>query len=356
MTAGRRIAVVLLNLGGPDGPEAVRPFLQNLFSDPAILEVPGPVRWLLARLIASRRAGVARETFAKLGGGSPLLPNTEAQAAALAAELGDLGPIKVTIAMRYWHPLTEAAVETVKAFGATEVVLLPLYPQFSGTTTGSSLKRWQDMARRAGLDLPTRAVCCYPDDAGFVGASVSLILSALEVAAAKGAPRLLLSAHGLPKKTVARGDPYQVQVERSAAAIVAALKAEAPQWAGLDHVVCYQSRVGPLEWLGPYTDAEIRRAARDKRPIVLFPIAFVSEHSETLVELDMEYRHVAEAEGAPAYLRVPTVSTSPGFIQGLARTVRAALARPPGVASGPGTVICPAGFARCAMQAAGAAR
>jgi protoporphyrin/coproporphyrin ferrochelatase len=347
---GRRVAVVLLNLGGPDSPEAVQPFLRNLFSDPAILEVPDPLRWLLARVISTRRAPYAREVYAKIGGASPLLPNTEAQAAALERALGDVGA-KVFIAMRYWHPLTEATVAAVKQYGPTEVLLLPLYPQFSGTTTGSSVKRWREAARSAGFDVPTHVVCCYPEEPGFIAAAVDLILPRLVEAKHKGTPRLLLSAHGLPKKTVARGDPYQAQVEQSARAIVDAIKAKAPAWGDLDHLVCYQSRVGPLEWLGPYTDAEIRCAAQEKRPIVIFPIAFVSEHSETLVELDIEYRHLAEGGGAPAYLRVPTVGDDPAFIRGLAGVVRKALQRPAGVASVDGPMQCPAGFPRCAMQA-----
>lgn len=355
MSAPRRLAVVLLNLGGPDSPAAVQPFLRNLFSDPAILEVPGPLRWLLARVISARRAPYARDVYAKIGGASPLLANTEAQAAALQRAMAELGAVKVFIAMRYWHPLTEAAVASVKQYDPTEVLLLPLYPQFSGTTTGSSVKRWHEAARSAGLAVPTRVVCCYPDSAGFIAASVDLILARLDEAKALGRPKLLLSAHGLPKKTVQRGDPYQAQVEQSAAAVIQALQAKAPAWRDLDAVVCYQSRVGPLEWLGPYTDAEIKRAAQDKRPIVIFPIAFVSEHSETLVELDIEYRHLAEAGGAPAYLRVPTVGAAPAFIDGLARAVRSALARPAPVASSEGAMLCPAGFARCAMQAEGLA-
>lgn len=356
---GRRVAVVLMNLGGPDSPEAVQPFLRNLFSDPAILEVPGPLRWLLARVISARRAPYTREVYAKIGGASPLLPNTEAQAKALEHALSDLGPdlgsVKVFIAMRYWHPLTEATVAAVKQYGPSDMLLLPLYPQFSGTTTGSSVKRWREAVRSAGLEAPTRVVCCYPRAPGFIATAADLILARLAEARALGAPRLLLSAHGLPKKTVERGDPYQAQVEQSATAIVDAIKVKAPGWSDLEHVVCYQSRVGPLEWLGPYTDAEIKRTAAEKRPIVIFPIAFVSEHSETLVELDIEYRHLAEEGGAPAYLRVPTVGDAPGFIDGLARAVRDALARPAPVASSEGAMLCPAGFARCAMQAEGLA-
>lgn len=347
----RRIAVVLMNLGGPDSPEAVQPFLFNLFSDPAIMEVPGPVRWILARLISRRRAPFARETYAKIGGASPLLANTEAQAAALQAALSQLGDVKVFIAMRYWHPLTEATVRAVTAFQPEEVVLLPLYPQFSGTTSGSSLRRWNAVAQKAGLAVPTRTICCYPTQTGFINAAAALIERGLAEATDRGRPRLLLSAHGLPKKTVARGDPYENHVVQSAAAIMETLRQRDARWQRLEHVVCYQSRVGPLEWIGPYTDAEIERAAADKRTIVVFPVAFVSEHSETLVELDIDYRHLAEAAGAPAYIRVPTVGTEPSFIQGLAAMVRNALQRPAATASDTGARRCPAGFGRCAMGA-----
>ena len=350
MNAKRRVAVVLLNLGGPDSLEAVQPFLFNLFNDAAILELPQPVRWLLAQLISRRRAPFARANYAKIGGASPLLENTQAQARAVEAALRDLGDAKTFVAMRYWRPFTDDAVLAVKAFDPREIVLLPLYPQFSGTTAGSSLRAWHEAAARAGLAVPARAICCYPEEPGFAAAAAGSIDAALRQAGQAGTPLLLLSAHGLPQKTVDRGDPYRSQVERSAAAILAALAKRDAAWARIEHQVCYQSRVGPLEWLKPYTEDAIRRAARDRRTIVLFPIAFVSEHSETLVELDIDYRRIAEAEGASGYWRVPAVGTDPAFIQGLAGLVRAALARPPCTASSTGARICPPDAVRCAMR------
>ena len=308
-----RTAVVLFNLGGPDSPEAVRPFLVNLFSDPAILRVPWPARPLLARLIAGRRAQTAREIYAKLGGGSPILAETRKQAEALKAALD--GEAGVFVAMRYWHPFTAEAAAELRDFAPERIVLLPLYPQFSTTTTASSLAAW----RRCGIDLPTATVESYPTEEGFVRALVRLTRAACEKAKESGRPNVLFSAHGLPKKFVDRGDPYARQVESTVAAVVEAMKA--PE---LDYVVCYQSRIGPLEWLKPYTADEIVRAARARRPVVVVPVAFVSEHSETLVELDMDYRALAEREGAPAYVRAPTVGTDPDFIAGLARLVRAA--------------------------------
>jgi ferrochelatase len=331
-----RVAVVLMNLGGPDRLEAVQPFLFNLFSDPAILRLPALVRLPLARIIAWRRGRVAHEIYRKLGGGSPLLANTEAQARALEAVLGPQH--RCFVAMRYWEPMSEQTAREVADWAADEVVCLPLYPQFSATTTASSLAAWRASATRHGIAGPTRVVCCYPSDPGFIEAIAGLIRPALDAAAGdEKPPRLLLTAHGLPKRIVQAGDPYPNQVETTAAAVIAALNRP-----GLDWTVCYQSRVGPLEWIGPATDDEIRRAGRDGLPLVVAPISFVSEHSETLVELDLDYRDLAVASGVPAYHRVPTVGTDPGFIRSLATLVRRASTedRVGG---------CACGIARCAM-------
>ena len=313
-----RRAVVLMNLGGPDSLRSVRPFLYNLFSDPAIIGLPAWLRLPLAWLIAVRRGVVARGIYAQLGGLSPLLANTEAQAQALEAELG--AEYRCFIAMRYWHPLTAATVSAVKAWRPDETVLLPLYPQFSTTTTASSLDAWRKEARRQKFDGKTRAIRSYPAVEGFVAAVAGLIACTLKTVEATGAPvRLLFSAHGLPLKIVARGDPYPSEVECTAAAVVRALARP-----GLDWRVCFQSRVGPLAWLGPSIDEELRRAGRDGVTVVVAPISFVSEHSETLVELDRDYRHLAAACGVPAYHRVPTVGTDPRFISALAELVRGA--------------------------------
>lgn len=346
-----KLAVVVFNLGGPDSPAAVRPFLFNLFNDPAIVGAPTPIRWLLAQLISRRRAPVAREIYRHLGGGSPLLANTEAQAAALQDALRARRPegeTRVFVAMRYWHPFAAETAAAVKAFAPDEIVLLPLYPQFSTTTSGSSFKDWRRAAAAVGLAAPTRSLCCYPTLAGFVAAVAARIRPRIAAAQARGRPRVLFSAHGLPKKVVAGGDPYQWQVEQSAAAVAAALGDS-----DLDWQVCYQSRVGPLEWIGPSTEAEIARAGRDGVPVVLVPIAFVSEHSETLVELDIEYRDLAEAKGVPAYLRVPTVDCEAAFVEGLAALVDETLKRPQGcLCSHEGRRICPAEWRRCAFAAA----
>ena len=314
-----RTAVVLFNLGGPDRLEAVRPFLFNLFRDKAIIGLPLPLRLIVAWLIAKRRETVARDIYARMGGASPLLAETQAQARALEAALGP--DHKAYIAMRYWHPLTDACAALVAAWKPDRVVLLPLYPQRSTTTTDSSFAAWRRAIARYRLDAPERAIESYPTMDGLVAAQAELIAPLLDEAGQGGAGpgvRLLLSAHGLPKRIVARGDDYPKQVEMTARAVVERLARP-----GLDWIVCYQSRVGPLEWIGPYTDDEIRRAGAERKALVVAPIAFVSEHSETLVELDMDYRRLAEGAGVTTYLRAPAVGTHPAFIAGLAQLVRA---------------------------------
>jgi ferrochelatase len=338
--------VVLFNLGGPDGPEAVQPFLQNLFSDPAILRVPGLLRWLLARLISRRRKAEAQEIYRELGGGSPLLANTEVQAsaleAALNAEAERPNAYRVFTAMRYWHPMSDEVAAAVKAADCGRLVLLPLYPQFSTTTSASSLADWRDAARRIGLDLPSCAVCCYPREPGFINEVAGRLRATLEAVGPEPLPRVLFSAHGLPKRIVEAGDPYQWQVEQTAAAIVDRLGEAMPEG-----VVCYQSRVGPLEWIGPATDDEIRRAGKDGRAVVVVPIAFVSEHSETLVELDITYRALAESVGVPSYHRVATVDDGDDFIAGLARLVRQAEASGESPICDGETRVCPERFPCC---------
>jgi ferrochelatase len=313
-----KVAIILFNLGGPDSLDAVQPFLRNLFGDPAILRLPTPIRAPLARFLSSRRTAKARAIYAKIGGSSPILGQTEAQARALEEALGkddDQGhDWRGYVCMRYWHPMTEAVVHSVKRFAPDRIVLLPLYPQFSTTTTASSFKEWNDTAH---FRVPTKTIDSYPTEPGFIAASIELVKQGLADAGA-GARRVLFSAHGLPERVIKAGDPYQAQVEQTAKAIADGL-------GEIDWSICYQSRVGPLKWIGPSTDAEVRRAGADKVGVVVYPLAFVSEHSETLVELDIDYRLLAKEVGIPTYIRVPTVGTHPLFIAGLARLVRDAL-------------------------------
>lgn len=328
-----KTAVVLFNLGGPDSLDAVEPFLFNLFNDPAIIGAPTPIRYLLARFISKKRGPVARGIYGQIGGKSPLVEETWKQAKALEQALG--ADYRVFVAMRYWHPFASDALKQAKAWGAEKVVLLPLYPQFSTTTSRSSLREWRQLA--AGWAVPTETVCCYPAEPGLVSAFAGLVRAGWDQAAKAGVPRVLFSAHGLPQRVVDKGDPYPRHVEQTARAVVSALGMDSLDWA-----LCYQSRVGPMKWIGPSIEEELERAGEDGVPVVVVPIAFVSEHSETLVELDVEYRHRADTLGIPAYVRVPAVGHHPDFIAGLVRLVR-----DPGALRGRG---CAAAGLRCPFQ------
>ncbi len=321
----KKIAVVLFNLGGPDSRETIKPFLTNFFMDKNIIQAPWPVRFFLSRLIAFKRTKKeAGDSYKLLGDKSPLLENSRAQIRALEEMLNSSGEgsFKTFICMRYWHPMAPQVVKEVQDWGPDHIVLLPLYPQFSTTTTNSSLEQWHLAAKQAGLKISTATVCCYPMENGFVQANADNVRKVYEQALSETGkkPRILFSAHGLPKKIIAQGDPYQWQCEQSAAAIAQATGIENADWQ-----ICYQSRVGPLEWIGPSTEDAIKQAAADQVPVVILPHAFTQEHVETLVEIEIEYRHMAKEIGFTDYYRVPTVSTHEAYIAGLKNMVLARL-------------------------------
>lgn len=335
-----RLAVVLFNLGGPDGPGAVRPFLFNLFRDPAIIQLPAIARYPLAAAIAAGRTKTAQANYALMGGASPLLPETKAQAEALEARLRAGGhDARVFIAMRYWKPFAAETAREVTTFAPDDIVLLPLYPQYSTTTTGSSFREWAGVYRGPGR---SHVIGCYPTARGLVEAHAAEIRRVFERAGRPANLRLLFSAHGLPQRVVDAGDPYQAQVEATAAAIAAQL----PEFP--DHQVCYQSRVGRLVWLGPSTEDAIHAAAKDGKGVLISPIAFVSEHVETLVELDHEYAAAAQRLGVTPYLRARTPGTAVDFIQALAEAVGEALRRSGTDPFGPWR--CPEGHAKCGCR------
>ena len=340
----KKTAVVLFNLGGPDSLKAVRPFLFNLFNDRAIISLPQPFRYLLAKLIAFRRARKAREIYQHIGGKSPLLEQTLAQAEALEAVLKKKGEYKVFVCMRYWHPFSNLVAKNVKAYEPDKIVLLPLYPQYSSTTTGSSFADWDKAAKAAGLSAPTARVCCYPQEFSFIASHAKLIKDTYWKAAESAKPRVLFSAHGLPEKVIAAGDPYQWQVEKTVASVVQILAID-----DMDFRICYQSRVGPLKWIGPSTEEEIIRAGYDNVPVVVVPIAFVSEHSETLVELDIEYRRLADENSVPEYWRVPALGTDALFIDSLSELTQKA-ASCEGVCSFNTERFCLRDFGKCLCQ------
>ncbi len=353
---GRRpkVAVVLFNLGGPDNQEAVKPFLLNLFTDPAILRVPPFIRPFLARLIAYRRVPAARENYRLMGGGSPLLPLTEKQAHALEADLRRDWDVKCFIAMRYWHPFSEAAARAVRDWQPDEVLLLPLYPHFSTTTTGSSLTAWREAAARVGLVANTTTLCCWFNDDRIAANAAAILQDTIDAARAALPPdvplRILFSAHGLPQTIVDRGDPYQFQIEAYVASLRRYLRD--PE---ADGVVCYQSRATPQKWLGPSTDEAVVAAGRDGCAVVVVPVAFVSDHSETLVELDMEYRELAHNSGVPGYFRAPVQNDDPGFIAALGQLARAAQRHGAGLCSASSGRACPAPHRDCPFARAGQA-
>jgi ferrochelatase len=333
-----KTAVVLFNLGGPDSPEAVKPFLFNLFCDKAIIDLPQPLRYFMARYLVAKRAAVAKDIYEEMEGKSPIFDHTLGQARALEKALVQKGEYKVFIAMRYWHPFIKDTVADVKEYNPDKVVLLPLYPQFSTTTSASSFAEWYAQAKKQNLTAHHHPVCCYPYDNHFIDAHVQYIRATYEKAQKYGTPRILFSAHGLPQKVIDKGDPYQWQLEKTVSFIMRKL-------GNLDYRLCYQSKVGPLKWLEPSTEEEVRRAGKEGIPLVVVPVAFVSEHSETIVELDIECRRIANKSGSPFYARVLTLGTSPEFIASLAWLVEATNLYP-NCSNSLGRT-CPKDFDRC---------
>jgi ferrochelatase len=311
------------------------------------LHVPFFVRLFLARYIAHTRLAPARVNYGLLGGRSPLLELTQLQATALDAALPTLDA-KCFVAMRYWHPFSDATARAVRDWQPDEVVLLPLYPQYSATTTGSSLTAWREAAARVGLVANTTTLCCYPTDAGYIAATTALLRTTHDAARAQLDPstplRVLFSAHGLPEAIIRRGDPYQWQIEQTVASVLATWQRPEIDW-----VICYQSRATPRRWIGPSTEAEIERAAHDRVAVLVVPIAFVSDHSETLVELDIDYRAIADRLGVPGYFRVPAHNTDAAFIAALGQLVIHARSHGPGLCSHAGGRICPADRRSCPL-------
>lgn len=320
----QKTAVVLLNLGGPDSLDAVQPYLQNLFGDPEIIQLPLGFLWqpIFARMVSKKRAPESRENYGTLGGRSPILEETQAQADALKALLGD--DFEVVTAMRYWHPFTDKAVDEALARGCTRFVALPLYPHRSRATAWSSVKELRRVLKQKAPQAELKEVCCYPVEEGLVTAWVARIHETLDPldAEKRGKAHLLFSAHGLPQKMVDDGDPYLAHVQATVAAIMAKLPAG---WVA-SHSLSFQSRATRVKWLEPETGAELARlAASGVRDVGVVPIAFVSEHVETLFELDKLIREPALAAGITGYHRVFTPRTHPALIGLLASQVHRAL-------------------------------
>jgi protoporphyrin/coproporphyrin ferrochelatase len=315
----KKVGVVLFQLGGPDRLEAVEPFLYNLFCDPEIINFMGAgiARKPLAKLIAARRAEVVREHYRAIGGGSPIVELTNRQAAALASELQPDLDARVVVAMRYWHPLTEEAIAALRSEKLEQLVLLPLYPHYSFATTGSSLKEWQRLYRADGL--PVRVINNFHDHPLYIAALVERIDQSLRALSKPEEVHFVFSAHGLPLSLVEKGDPYPAQIEETVKLLLAAGGWPSP------HTLCYQSRVGRQKWLEPSLANTIDKLATEGvRRILVIPISFITEHIETLHEINIEAREQAHERGITEFHMMPSLNDSPTFIQALADLVKTA--------------------------------
>jgi ferrochelatase len=312
----RRIGVVLFQLGGPDSSEAIEPFLYNLFSDPDIIDFPFARlgRKPLAKLISTTRARKVQHHYGVMGGYSPIRKFTERQAQALQDELAGRGVEAVcVVAMRYWHPFTQEAIDKLRSANVDEVVLLPMYPQYSSTTTGSSLNEWR---RRWDGKLPSSLVNEFYTHSGYIDAVAQRIQATLARFPQPDEAEIVFSAHSVPLAIVEKGDPYQKQIEETAALVM-----ERGRWPN-PHRLCYQSKVGASKWLQPSLRTTIRElGAAGTKAICVVPIAFVSDHVETLAEIDHEARALAEQAGIRQFEMTPGLNDSPAFIRTLAELV-----------------------------------
>ena len=315
-----KIGVVLLNLGGPDSLDAVEPFLFNLFSDPDIIDFPGSFlfRKRLAKLISTRRSPGVIKQYAEIGGKSPLEDYTLQQASLLEQKLNEQMPATVYVAMRYWKPFTEEALDAIERDGIKKVILLPLYPQFSKATTTSSLKEWKKQLKEREVKLDYSLIEHYYDQPTYIDAFIERVQQGLErfPENVRGEVNILFSAHGTPMKLVRQGDPYSHQIAKTVDAIMKRGEFKQP------HSLCYQSKVGPMKWLTPSTpDMIADLASKGVRHMLLVPVAFASDHLETLFELGIEYRRQARERGVLQYEVTEGLNDSPKFIQALAELV-----------------------------------
>jgi protoporphyrin/coproporphyrin ferrochelatase len=316
----RRIGVVLFQLGGPDTLEAIEPFLFNLFCDPDIIDFPFARlgRKPLAKLISATRAKRVQHHYAVIGGGSPIRRFTEQQAQALETLLQESGlEARCFVAMRYWHPFTAEAISQLRAAQCDEVVLLPLYPQYSSTTTGSSLNEWRCLFHD---DLPVRSVKSFYQHELYLEALVEKIEQSLARFVRAGDAEIVFSAHSVPQAVIDKGDPYQSQIEETVALLM-----RRGGWRNRYHL-CYQSKVGASKWLQPTLHSTLRQlAASGSREVCVVPVSFVSDHVETLGEIDHEARREAAELGFRQFEMTSGLNDSPIFIAALADLVAGAL-------------------------------
>jgi len=323
----RRVGIVLFQLGGPDTLEAIEPFLYNLFCDPDIIDFPFARlgRKALAKLISTTRARKVQHHYATIGGGSPIRRHTEQQARALEKELRsqDLDA-HCFVAMRYWHPFTEEAIQELQAAECDEIVLLPLYPQYSSTTTGSSLNEWR---RHFTDDLPVHCAGEFYRNTMYLDAVIEKVNAALGRFPRPHQPEILFSAHSVPMSVIEKGDPYQQQIEETVQLLM-----QRGRWSNR-HRLCYQSKVGASRWLQPSLRDTLDKLAMEKtREVCIVPVAFVSDHVETLGEIDHEAREYAHRLGFTQFEMSAGLNDSPRFIRALGQIVQQALSQPVHVA------------------------
>ncbi|MDD5585827.1 MAG: ferrochelatase [Alphaproteobacteria bacterium] len=317
-----KVAVLLLNFGGPENPRETFFYLYRLFSDPCVFRIPASLRQTLALVLALFRTRKTKQLYAHIGGRSPVYAHTKEQARALEERLAGMqNTVRCFVAMRYSRPFIRDACAEIKAWRPDKIVFLPLYPQFSTVTTGSG---WRELKQVFSGERDIIIVPDYPCEPGFISALAQKTGEIYKEAARHGTPRVLFSAHGLPETIVRRGDPYPRQCKHTAEAL-----AEALAIPGLDWGLCYQSRAGPFRWTGPSLEEEIKKAADKKQPVLVVPISFAAENLETLVELDRDGKALALSAGAPYFARAPAAGTEKAFIDGLARLVGAALKQAP---------------------------
>ena len=318
----KKVAVVLFNLGGPTSLKGVKPFLFNLFKDPDIIRLPNPLRFFLAWLISTLRRKKAENIYAQLGGKSPLNDNTQKQVDALEAKLLDAGVhAKVFMCMRYAPPMTDDVLKAVAEYQPDEIVLLPLYPQFSTTTVKSSLLEWKKACLEKNFHVKTHSFCCFPGENGFIEAYRELLVEHLSHISKEIPIKILFSAHGIPEDIVKEGDPYPFHARISMDTVM-----DHDLLKKYEYDLCYQSKVGPKKWTGPSLTEAMEVARNEKKGVVIVPISFVSDHSETLVELDIQYKEYAKEMNLVRYSRIFTVSDHPIFIEGLCQMVLGRLA------------------------------
>ena len=327
MADPKKIAVVLFQLGGPDSQAAVEPFLYNLFCDPDIINFPGAflARKLIAKLISTTRSKVVGQHYMEIGGASPIRRLTEQQARALQVALKPHISARTIVAMRYWHPNTAEAIAALDSEPYDELVLLPLYPHYSFATTRSSLNEWN---RHYEPKTPAKIIDHFYDHPDYIAAIVERINSVLAEIKRPDEIHLVFSAHGLPLALVGKGDPYPKQIEETVQMV-----RELGAWPN-PHVLCYQSRVGPQKWLQPSLTTTIEQLAHSgiKRMLVI-PISFLTEHIETLHEINVEAREEAESLGITEFHMMPALNDSPLLIRALADLVLRSVGMRSGVAS-----------------------